>query len=177
MHLVGPVFPVRRNPCGKAVAALANKTTPNDDTTIFIKSGAQTHQVKLQDILYLEKDGNYITAHLKDRNILIRENMGDVLDLVPNDERSPELALVRNLEGQEQARFALEAKSRRRVYTRIIGIQPRTARGGCRKFCSSFAKCSLLLRRGCSRVIHPGTFRGRFPSVIIAHEADSWMEY
>jgi predicted exporter len=33
----------------------------------------------------------------------------DVLDLVPNDERSPELALVRNLEGQEQARVLLLA--------------------------------------------------------------------
>src|SRR5580704_2380657 len=29
----------------KAVAALANKTTPNDDATIFIKSGAKTYQV------------------------------------------------------------------------------------------------------------------------------------
>ena len=67
----------------KATTALAGKTTANDDATIFIKSGPQTHQVKLQDILYLEKEGNYITAHLRDRNILIRENMGDVFDLVP----------------------------------------------------------------------------------------------
>ena len=67
----------------KAVAALAARTVGSDDATIFIKSGPQTHQVKLQDILYLEKDGNYITAHLRDRNILIRENMGDVFDLVP----------------------------------------------------------------------------------------------
>jgi len=37
-----------------------------DDATVFIKSGPQTHQVKLNDILYLEKDGNYITVHLKD---------------------------------------------------------------------------------------------------------------
>jgi two-component system, LytTR family, response regulator len=77
----------------KAVAAVAGRpgvtvdrtgaVTANDDPTIFIKSGPQTHQVKVSDILYLEKDGNYITAHLKDRNILIRENMGDVFDLVP----------------------------------------------------------------------------------------------
>jgi two-component system, LytTR family, response regulator len=67
----------------KAVATLAARTVTSDETTIFIKSGPQTHQVKLQDILYLEKDGNYITAHLRDRNILIRENMGDIFDLVP----------------------------------------------------------------------------------------------
>jgi two-component system, LytTR family, response regulator len=69
----------------KAMAAIGRPgaTGNNEDPTIFIKSGPQTHQVKVGDILYLEKDGNYITAHLKDRNILIRENMGDVFDLVP----------------------------------------------------------------------------------------------
>jgi two-component system LytT family response regulator len=70
----------------KAVAAVPFRSggaATNEDLTIFIKSGPQTHQVKVGDILYLEKDGNYITAHLKDRNILIRENMGDVFDLVP----------------------------------------------------------------------------------------------
>jgi DNA-binding LytR/AlgR family response regulator len=71
----------------KAVTALPGKTTPaanEESPTILIKSGPQTYQVKIRDILYLEKDGNYITIHLKDRNILIRENMGDVFDLVPS---------------------------------------------------------------------------------------------
>jgi DNA-binding LytR/AlgR family response regulator len=70
----------------KAATSLAGKPTTalkDDDTSIFIKSGPQTYQVKVKDILYLEKDGNYITVHLKDRNILIRENMGDIFDLVP----------------------------------------------------------------------------------------------
>lgn len=70
----------------KALSATPNKnngTTKEEDTTIFIKSGPQTYQVKVNDILYLEKDGNYITVHLKDRNILIRENMGDIFDFVP----------------------------------------------------------------------------------------------
>jgi two-component system, LytTR family, response regulator len=62
-----------------------NKTGIKDDTTgtLFIKSGPHTYQVKIGDILYLEKDGNYITVHLKDKQILIRENMGDIFDLVP----------------------------------------------------------------------------------------------
>jgi DNA-binding LytR/AlgR family response regulator len=70
----------------KAVTTLSTKasvTINDEDAAIFIKSGPQTYQVKVKDILYLEKDGNYITVHLKDRNILIRENMGDVFDLVP----------------------------------------------------------------------------------------------
>lgn len=70
----------------KAVTAQATKSrspTINEGGTIFIKSGPQTYQVSVKDILYLEKDRNYITVHLKDRNILIRENMNDVFDLVP----------------------------------------------------------------------------------------------
>lgn len=54
-----------------------------DDASVFIKSGPQTHQVKVREILFLEKDGNYMHLHLKDRTILIRESMGDVFDLVP----------------------------------------------------------------------------------------------
>lgn len=69
----------------KAAATPASKNViaNEDDPAIFIKSGPQTYRVKVADILYLEKDGNYITVHLKDKNILIRENMGDIFDLVP----------------------------------------------------------------------------------------------
>jgi len=67
------------------VVATKNNTAARDDeaTTVFIKSGPQTYQVKVADILYLEKEGNYITVHLKDKQILIRENMSDIFDLVP----------------------------------------------------------------------------------------------
>lgn len=66
-------------------AALSSKNTPetDDETAIFIKSGPQTYQVKLADILYLEKNGNYITVHLKHKQILIRENMSDIFELLP----------------------------------------------------------------------------------------------
>ena len=69
----------------KAVSAPSpkNVVVNEDDATVFIKSGPQTYQVKVADILYLEKDGNYITVYLKDKKILIRENMGDIFDLVP----------------------------------------------------------------------------------------------
>ncbi|MGZ3946302.1 MAG: LytR/AlgR family response regulator transcription factor [Mucilaginibacter sp.] len=66
--------------------SLQNKPSVKEDEqgTVFIKSGPHTYQVKVADILYLEKDGNYITVHLKDKQILIRENMGDIFDLVPS---------------------------------------------------------------------------------------------
>jgi len=63
---------------------LQNRSFIKEDEpgSVFIKSGPHTYQVKVSDILYLEKDGNYITVHLKDKQILIRENMGDIFDLV-----------------------------------------------------------------------------------------------
>jgi DNA-binding LytR/AlgR family response regulator len=69
----------------KAAAALPSKNTPGPDeeAAVFIKSGPQTYRVKVSEILYLEKNGNYITVHLKDENILVRENMGDIFGLVP----------------------------------------------------------------------------------------------
>lgn len=53
---------------------------------VFIKSGAHTHQVKISDILFMEKAGNYIAIHLIDRKILIRENMSDIFELIPDTE-------------------------------------------------------------------------------------------
>ena len=70
------------NKAAKAIS-LQNSTDDNDKTIVYLKSGPQTYPVKLSDILYLEKDGNYMTVHLKDKHILIRENMSGVFDLVP----------------------------------------------------------------------------------------------
>jgi DNA-binding LytR/AlgR family response regulator len=69
----------------KAAGAMSSKNgaSNEDELVVFIKSGPQTYQVKVADIFYLEKDGNYITVHLKNKQILIRENMGDIFDLVP----------------------------------------------------------------------------------------------
>jgi len=58
----------------------------SEETTILIKSGPQTYPVKVVDILYLEKDGNYMTVHLKEKHILIRENMNNVFDLVASND-------------------------------------------------------------------------------------------
>ncbi|HTI61143.1 LytTR family DNA-binding domain-containing protein [Mucilaginibacter sp.] len=64
----------------------SNSAKDDESAAVFIKSGSQTYQVRIADILYLEKDGNYITVFLKDKQILIRENMGDIFDLVPASE-------------------------------------------------------------------------------------------
>ena len=70
------------NKAAKAIF-LQNSAGDDNETTVYLKSGPQTYPVKLCDILYLEKDGNYMTVHLKDKRILIRENMSGVFDLLP----------------------------------------------------------------------------------------------
>ena len=68
----------------KAIKASSlQNTVSNNETMVYLKSGPQTYPVKLSDILYLEKEGNYMTVHLKGKRILIRENMNGVFDLVP----------------------------------------------------------------------------------------------
>ena len=50
-----------------------------------MKSGAQMHQVKTEEILFLEKNGNYLTVVTKTKRILLRENMTQVFDIIPRD--------------------------------------------------------------------------------------------
>ncbi len=55
-----------------------------DEFALF-KSGSKTHKVYFNDILFLEKDGNYLEVNLDDgKKILVRTNMSDVFNLVPN---------------------------------------------------------------------------------------------
>lgn len=49
---------------------------PSAGTSIFVKSGPQTYKVSTDDILYLEKDGNYLIFHTKGKKILSRQSMG-----------------------------------------------------------------------------------------------------
>lgn len=68
---------------------LKNNSQPGINSSkadfIFLKSGPQTHKVKVDDIYYLEKDGNYITVYSKEKKILLRENMTDIFDLIPKE--------------------------------------------------------------------------------------------
>jgi len=53
-----------------------------EDKVIYIKSGTQLHKLGIDDILYLEKDGNYLTFYTKDKKILSRQNMKDVFEIL-----------------------------------------------------------------------------------------------
>ncbi len=57
----------------------------NAEQRIYIKSGTKHYQISISDILYLEKDGNYLIFHTKEQKILARLNMSQALDLLPDE--------------------------------------------------------------------------------------------
>jgi len=55
----------------------------DSEQTIFIKSGADFHQVTIQKIKYIESDGNYVTFYTTKRSILARYKISEILELLP----------------------------------------------------------------------------------------------
>ena len=53
------------------------------EQTIFIKSGSEFHQVSIQNIKWIESDGNYVTFHTTKRSILARYKLSEVIDIIP----------------------------------------------------------------------------------------------
>ncbi|MBV1923052.1 MAG: LytTR family DNA-binding domain-containing protein [Flavobacteriaceae bacterium] len=51
----------------------------NPSKTIFIKSGLETHQIQLDAIEYLQKDGNYINYFVKGKKIMGRQSITEAL--------------------------------------------------------------------------------------------------
>jgi len=66
-------------------AITTSSKTANDslEQTIFIKSGSEFHQVSIQNIKWIESDGNYVTFHTTKRSILARYKLSEVIDIIP----------------------------------------------------------------------------------------------
>ncbi len=52
---------------------------------MYIKSGLQIHKVFLEDIHYLQKDGNYIYYWTSQKKIMARETVAEALQRLPNN--------------------------------------------------------------------------------------------
>ncbi|MDB5211810.1 MAG: ypdB 1 [Sediminibacterium sp.] len=50
---------------------------------VLLKSGPLTHKVAVDDILFIEKEENYLAFHTADKKILLRANMTEVFDHIP----------------------------------------------------------------------------------------------
>lgn len=51
---------------------------------IYVKSGAITHKLSWKEVLYLEKDENYVIYHTKQQRILSRQTLSDLEDIFPS---------------------------------------------------------------------------------------------
>jgi DNA-binding LytR/AlgR family response regulator len=66
---------------GKNTATVV-KEKPADEY-VLLRSGPQTHKVKVSDILFIEKEENYVIFNLADRKIFVRANMGEIFTIIP----------------------------------------------------------------------------------------------
>ncbi len=55
----------------------------NDTDFAMLKSGPLTHKVNIDDILFIEKEENYLAFQTSDKKILVRANMTEVFEYVP----------------------------------------------------------------------------------------------
>lgn len=69
-----------------SITTSSSKISPDiSKQTVFIKSGSEFHQLFVQNIEYIESDGNYVTFHIDKRPILARYKISEVLELLPKE--------------------------------------------------------------------------------------------
>ena len=71
---------------GKEQNPLQADTSESDNGFVLLKSGALTHKVNISDILFIEKEENYLAFQTPDKKILVRTNMTEVFDYVPESQ-------------------------------------------------------------------------------------------
>tara|TARA_R110000772_G_scaffold236115_1_gene347753 strand:- start:102 stop:785 length:684 start_codon:yes stop_codon:yes gene_type:complete len=63
----------------------SSKQDKEASSTIFVKSGLETHQITIDDITYLQKDGNYIYYYVAEKRIMARQSIGGALKNLPEN--------------------------------------------------------------------------------------------
>ena len=58
-------------------------TGKNKKDYVLLKSGKTTHKVLIEDITFIKKDGNYLEIYTFKKRILLRLNMSQVYDILP----------------------------------------------------------------------------------------------
>jgi len=71
--------------CNKALEMKFSRSeeTPN---FIFLKTGYEEEKVLLDDILYIEAEGNYMAYVLPNKKLLCRQNIGECVSQLPNNQ-------------------------------------------------------------------------------------------
>lgn len=70
----------------KRIGTSISEISPDiSEQTIFVKSGSEFHQLYIQNIKYIESDGNYVTFYTDKRPVLARYKLSEVLELLPKE--------------------------------------------------------------------------------------------
>lgn len=69
--------------CNKAFELYNFRNTAGTTDHLFVKTGYEQIKVLVEDILYLEATGNYVTFVLRDKTILSRSTFNEAIHLLP----------------------------------------------------------------------------------------------
>ena len=83
------VKPISLERFTKSISRVISHTGPAAEAeaekkTIHVKSGSETFRLATSQILFLEKDGNYMTYHCAGRNVMARETIRESLEKLPD---------------------------------------------------------------------------------------------
>ncbi|MFN2440787.1 MAG: LytR/AlgR family response regulator transcription factor [Chitinophagaceae bacterium] len=71
--------------CNKAFELYNFRNAAETTDHLYVKTGYEQVKVFYDEILYLEATGNYVTFAFKDKNILSRSTLNEVINLLPSD--------------------------------------------------------------------------------------------
>jgi two-component system, LytTR family, response regulator len=70
----------------------------NQANAISVKSGFETFRIAIDEILFLEKDGNYITYHCENEKIIGRETIQQAIEKLPENFIQTHKSFIVNLD-------------------------------------------------------------------------------
>lgn len=83
-YLMKPITLERFTKAISKVLEVSQASSKSEQTIILLKSGFETFRVSSETILYLEKEGNYMTYHCENQKILARETIAEALQKLPD---------------------------------------------------------------------------------------------
>ena len=85
-YLLKPFSLVRfTKSCNKALEIKTLRNGENEKF-IFVKTGYEEEKILLEDILYVEAEGNYVSFVLKNRKLLSRLSMSEISGILPENQ-------------------------------------------------------------------------------------------
>ena len=83
-YLIKPISLERFTKAISRVFQIQDQQTRDQEPVISLKSGSKMYRIETKNILYLEKDGNYMMYHVTDQKILARESIAEAIQKLPD---------------------------------------------------------------------------------------------